>query len=44
MAKRDGTWHRWFAWRPVRASVEQTIWLETVDRRWWNGAWQYWAG
>ena len=31
------SWHRWFAWYPVRAYVETEetcvwVWLETVDR------------
>lgn len=25
------TWHRWFAWYPVRAN-DQLVWLEYVNR------------
>jgi len=27
------TWHRWFAWHPVRISDNDCRWLETVFRR-----------
>jgi hypothetical protein len=29
-------WHKWFAWRPVRAWAtegDRTVWLETIERR-----------
>jgi hypothetical protein len=42
------TWHRWFAWYPVRISDNDCRWLETVDRRgnqeyYYDGGtyWQY---
>jgi hypothetical protein len=27
------SWHRWFAWHPVRVSPDQAAWLEVVERR-----------
>jgi hypothetical protein len=29
----DYQWHRVFAWRPVRVSLTEVRWLETVERR-----------
>lgn len=26
-------WRRWFAWRPIRMSWGDCVWLETVERR-----------
>jgi hypothetical protein len=43
------SWHKWFAWHPVRVSFSKVAWLETVERRlrpedwaaieWWR--WEY---
>jgi len=37
-AKRRSVWHRWFAWYPVVASVEDEldhrVWLEDLKRKW----------
>lgn len=30
---RQSTWHRWFAWRPVRVASHDCRWLEWVERR-----------
>jgi hypothetical protein len=27
------SWHRWFAWRPVRIGGIDLVWLEIVERR-----------
>lgn len=27
------TWHRWFAWRPVRVASHDCRWLETIERK-----------
>ena len=27
------TWHRWFAWRPVRVNDGRWVWRETVARK-----------
>lgn len=31
-------WHRWFAWRPVRISDDELLWLEWVERKIDEGA------
>lgn len=31
--KRLGQWHRWFAWRPIRISPTQCVWLEFIQRK-----------
>jgi hypothetical protein len=31
--KNEFTFHKWFAWRPVRTSDNQFTWLENVYRR-----------
>lgn len=28
-----GTWHRWFAWRPVDTVTHGWVWLRAVERR-----------
>lgn len=38
--------HPWFAWHPVMVGFENGnqgvyVWLETIDREWWGGAWHY---
>lgn len=30
-------WQRWFAWYPIRTESGQTIWLEEVEWRYWDG-------
>lgn len=30
---RAQTWHRWFAWYPVRVGKHECRWLEMVERR-----------
>lgn len=30
------SWHKWFAWYPVRISTLERAWLETVERK---GTW-----
>lgn len=43
---KDGDWHRWFAWRPVRLEDWATwAWLETVERSWGrNGCYSHFRG
>lgn len=28
-----GTWHDWFAWRPVRTHDQRLVWLRWIRRR-----------
>lgn len=30
-----GTWHQWFAWRPVNTVLHGWAWLRMVERRRW---------
>jgi hypothetical protein len=30
---KERVWHRWFAWRPVRADRETILWFEWVERK-----------
>lgn len=34
--RRQGDWHDWFAWHPVRISPTKKVWMERVERR---GGW-----
>ncbi|MDR9777215.1 hypothetical protein RJJ65_32170 [Rhizobium hidalgonense] len=27
------SWHKWFAWHPIRVNTWQIAWLETIERR-----------
>jgi hypothetical protein len=40
---RLGTWHRWFAWHPVRISDHDCRWLEVVERSayFYGSYWQW---
>ena len=52
---KNSEWHKWFAWRPVQKGWYQVtwrfdkntdwVWLETIERRFNQGFWEYrWEG
>lgn len=43
---RQGCWHQWFAWYPVKIKDHDCRWLEVVWRRRWSPdySWEYATG
>ncbi len=31
--KEKTTWHKWFAWFPVRISESECVWLEIIEQK-----------
>lgn len=31
--RKKQSWHKYFAWYPVRTNIDSLVWLETVERR-----------